>query len=84
MTTEDELRTQVRGALAAAGIRQTRVARELAVSTKHLNGMLTGKNALTLEWAEKIADLCDLRLSIRLVPALPDEWIAELFAGGLS
>ncbi|MCX4885949.1 helix-turn-helix transcriptional regulator [Streptomyces sp. NBC_00847] len=61
---EDSLREQVRAALAATQISQAAVARELGVSTKHLCQMLTGRAPLTLEWAEQIAELCEMRVEV--------------------
>lgn len=61
---EDSLREQVRAALTAAGISQAFVARELGVSTKHLSQMLTGRAPLSLEWAERILDMCGMRVEV--------------------
>ncbi|MEU5322911.1 helix-turn-helix transcriptional regulator [Streptomyces sp. NPDC021056] len=61
---EESLREQVRTALETARISQASVARELGVSTKHLCQMLTGRAPLTLEWAEQIAALCEMRVEV--------------------
>ncbi len=61
---ERNLRTQVRAALDTAGISQAEACRQLGISTKHLNQMLTGKATLTLDWAERIVELCDMRLVV--------------------
>lgn len=61
---EESLREQVRTALEAARISQAAVARELGVSTKHLCQMLTGRAPLTLEWAEQIVALCEMRVEV--------------------
>ncbi|MDX3127342.1 hypothetical protein [Streptomyces scabiei] len=58
------LRAQVRAGLAASGRSQASVARELQVSTKHLNMMLTGKAKLTLWWAARILRACGMRLVV--------------------
>lgn len=63
-TAERDLRTQVRAALDTAGISQAEACRQLGLSTKHMNMMLTGKATLTLDWAERIVDLCDMRLVV--------------------
>lgn len=61
---EHALRAQVRAALAATRISQAETCRELGLSTKHLNMMLTGKATLTLEWAERIVALCGKRVEV--------------------
>lgn len=58
------LRTQVRASLERSGRSQASVARELQVSTKHLNMMLTGKSKLTLWWAARILRVCGMRLVV--------------------
>jgi len=63
-TAERDLRIQVRAALDTAGISQAEACRQLGLSTKHMNMMLTGKATLTLEWAERIVDLCGMRLVV--------------------
>ena len=67
---EESLREQVRAALAATRISQAAVARELGVSTKHLCQMLTGRAPLTLDWAEKIAALCEMRVEVVVLKGL--------------
>ena len=62
---EDDLRTQVRAALATAKISQAEACRQLDVSTKHLNQMLQGHAPLTLGWAERLLALCGKRLVIQ-------------------
>lgn len=64
MTPEDDLRVQVRAALAAAGLSQAEAARRLEVSTKHLCQMLTGRAPLTLGWAERLLGLCGKRVVV--------------------
>ena len=61
---EEQLRTHVRAALEAANLSQAEICRQLGLSTKHMNMMLTGKATLTLEWAERIVDLCGMRLVV--------------------
>lgn len=61
----DALRLEVGYCLAAADLSQAQVARELRVSTKHLNQMLTGKVAMSIGWAERIALVCGYRLAIK-------------------
>lgn len=61
---EESLREQVRAALEATRISQAAVARELGVSTKHLCQMMTGRAPLTLEWAEQIAAVCEMRVEV--------------------
>lgn len=76
MSARESLRVQVRNALLDAGISQAEVARQLGVSTKHLCQMLTGRAALSLDWAEKILALSGQRLEIR-VTSLADQVRAE-------
>ncbi len=61
---EESLRRQVRAALEAARMSQAEAARELGVSTKHLCQMLTGRAPLSLEWAERIVALCEMRVEV--------------------
>ncbi|KOT94463.1 hypothetical protein ADK70_12310 [Streptomyces rimosus subsp. pseudoverticillatus] len=61
---EEALRAQVRAALAATRISQAEACRQLGLSTKHMNMMLTGKATFTLDWAERIADLCGKRIEV--------------------
>lgn len=61
---EESLRAQVRAALEATRISQAAAARELGVSTKHLCQMLTGRAPLSLEWAEQILALCEMRVEV--------------------
>jgi plasmid maintenance system antidote protein VapI len=61
---EESLRKQVRAALASSRISQAAVARELGVSTKHLCQMLTGRAPLSLEWAEQIVEVCEMRVEV--------------------
>lgn len=60
----DALRVQVRSGLEASGRSQASVARELHVSTKHLNQMLLGKSPMTLWWAARILRACGMRLIV--------------------
>lgn len=60
----EALRVQVRAGLESSGRSQASVARELQVSTKHLNMMLTGKAKLTLWWAARILRACGMRLVV--------------------
>ncbi|MEU0991097.1 helix-turn-helix transcriptional regulator [Streptomyces sp. NPDC005953] len=61
---QESLRAQVRAALHTAGISQAEASRQLGLTTKHMNQMLTGRTTLTLAWAERILDLCDMRIVI--------------------
>lgn len=61
---EENLREQVRAALDTTQTSQVVIARELKVSTKHLCQMLTGRAPLTLEWAEKIVNVCGMRVEV--------------------
>lgn len=69
MSAASDLRTAVLIALAQAGISQAEAARQLGLSTKHTNQMLTGRAILTLDWAERLLALCGKRLTIRVAAA---------------
>jgi DNA-binding phage protein len=60
----EALRSLVRSALESSGRSQASIARELQVSTKHLNQMLVGRAKLTLWWAARILRACGMRLVI--------------------
>lgn len=60
----EALRVRVREVLESSGRSQASIARELEVSTKHLNQMLVGRAPLTLEWADRILRACGMRLEI--------------------
>jgi transcriptional regulator with XRE-family HTH domain len=64
VSAEEQLRTQVRAALKASGRKQIWIAEKLGISPKHLSQMLTGRVSLTVDWAQRIAELCDARLLI--------------------
>lgn len=70
---QDNLRAQVRAALAEAGVTPASAASRLGLSADYLGQMLTGKAVLTLGWAEQILALCGQRLEIRAVSAIPVE-----------
>lgn len=60
----EALRVRVRQEQEASGRSQASIARDLGVSTKHLNMLLTGKAIMTLEWADRILRACGKRLEI--------------------
>jgi hypothetical protein len=60
----ESLRHEVRAALEASGRSQASVARDLQVSTKHLNQMLMGRAKLTLWWAARVLRVCGKRLVV--------------------
>lgn len=62
------LRLQLRAAIKASGLKQTWIAEQLGISQKHLSQLLTGRVALTIDWAEQIARLCNHRLTVTLTP----------------
>ena len=61
-TSTAALRAQTKDALKSAGISQAAAARQLGLSTKHMSHMLTGRAALTLDWADRILALCGASL----------------------
>lgn len=63
-TAEEQLRTEVRSALACARLSQAEACRQLGLSTKYMNQMLMGHAPLTLRWAEKIVALCGARVLV--------------------
>jgi antitoxin component HigA of HigAB toxin-antitoxin module len=62
------LHEQVRDAVKASGLKQTWMARQLGVSEKHLSQLLTGRAVLTLEWAQRILELCGMELVVSIRP----------------
>lgn len=60
----ESLRVQVRAALESSGRSQASIARELQVSTKHLNQLLMGRQRITLWWAARILRTCGMRLVV--------------------
>lgn len=67
------LRLQVASALALSNISQAQAARDLGLSNKHLNQMITGRAVLTLDWAERILALCGMRLVIGIALTSQEE-----------
>ncbi|MGX1129930.1 plasmid maintenance system antidote protein VapI [Streptomyces glaucescens] len=61
---EASLREQVRAAIDATGASQAAIARQLGLSTKHMNMMLTGRATLTLTWAERILNTISMRVEV--------------------
>lgn len=70
---EDDLRHQLRAALEQARISQAEAARQLGLSNKHMNQMLTGRATLTLDWADRIAELCGMRIVVLALTGRPDD-----------
>lgn len=67
----DDLRSQVRAAVKASGIKQAAIAARLGVSEKHLSQMLTGRVRLTVPWADKILTECGSELRFTIHPGTP-------------
>ncbi|KAB1979249.1 helix-turn-helix domain-containing protein [Streptomyces triticiradicis] len=65
---DEQLRTQTRAAVQQAPISQAEIARQLGVSTKHLNQMLLGHAPLSLIWAEGILGLCGMEVEVTVRP----------------
>ena len=70
MTLQGDLRSLLAGELRAAGLSQAEAARQIGITAKHMNQMLTGRAPLSLAWADEIAALCgrELLVGSRLVP----------------
>lgn len=62
------LRNQIRATIKASGIKQIWIAQQLGISQKHLSQMLTGRVALTLDWAQRIAALCGYKVTVIVEP----------------
>lgn len=62
------LRDQIRATIKASGLKQIWIAQQLGVSQKHLSQMLTGRVALTLDWAQRIAVLCGYKVTVVVEP----------------
>lgn len=67
----DDLRTRVRAAVKASGVKQAAIAARLGVSEKHLSQMLTGRVRLTVPWADKILAECGSELRFTIHPGTP-------------
>ena len=71
MTADDDLRTQVRAALKASGLKQAAIAARLGVTEKHLSQMLTGRVRLPVRWADAILAECGSALRFTVEPGTP-------------
>lgn len=60
----DQIRIEVRVAIAASGLTQAAVARRIGCSQKHVSAMLSGKTRLAIDWADKITQVCGRQLVI--------------------
>lgn len=65
---QGDLHIQVRAAVRESGLKQKWMADRLHVSDKHLSQLLTGRVALTLDWAERILALCGMELVVSVRP----------------
>lgn len=72
MTLQDDIRSLLTGELRAAGLSQAEAARQLGITAKHMNQMLTGRAPLSLAWADEIAALCGRELLVGSCPASPE------------
>jgi hypothetical protein len=61
---EDQVRQQIRGVLRLRHISHAEAGRVLGIGDREVGRMLSGHAALTLAWAERLADLCGMRLVI--------------------
>lgn len=64
VTLEDHLREQLRGALRSRHLSQAEAGRALGLPDHEVGRVLSGHAALTLAWAERLADLCGMELVI--------------------
>jgi DNA-binding transcriptional regulator YdaS (Cro superfamily) len=71
VTADDDLRTQVRAALKASGMKQAAIAARLGVTEKHLSQMLTGRVRLPVRWADAILAECGSALRFTVEPGTP-------------
>jgi len=69
----DEVRRQIRVALRIAGVSQAELARRLALSEKHVSMMMTGKNSISLDMAERILGAAGCALAVWVVPVVPGQ-----------
>lgn len=70
------LRLEVGYSLAASGLSQTHVASTLGISRKHLCRMLSGKAAMSADWAERIAAVCGYRIALQARP-VEEPWVFD-------
>lgn len=69
------LRESVCELIAQSGLKQIFIAHRIGITEKHLSHLLTGKVAMTINWAEKIVDVCRKPLRIDLEPR---DWAADV------
>lgn len=56
-TPERQLRETIRQRLADRDMTQAELAERLGITQKHMSSLLTGKTALSLDWAERILNV---------------------------
>ena len=62
------LLVQVQKAVRESGLKQKWIAAHLHTGEKHLSHLLNGRASMTLEWAERILDLCGMELTVTVRP----------------
>lgn len=65
---QELLLAQVQAAVKHSGLKQRWLAQQLHTGETHLSQILTGRAALTLDWAERILALCGLELDVTVRP----------------
>ena len=64
MTLQEQLRREIRKAVALSGLTQVAIATAADVSVGHLGNVLHGRKPVSLATAERIADACGVDLRI--------------------
>lgn len=71
----EALRTTVRELVRESGLKQAFIAERIGITEKHMSQMLLGKAALTVDWAQRIVDVCRVPLRLNIEPA---EWVEDV------
>lgn len=72
---QEALRKSVRCMIRESGLKQSFIAKRLGITEKHLSQLLRSKVQFTIDWAERIVDVCrqPLRLDIE-----PRDWVQDV------
>jgi plasmid maintenance system antidote protein VapI len=71
----DTLRLSLREIVRECGLKQAFIADRVGVTEKHLSQLLLGRVTLTVDWVQRIVDVCRQPLRLDFTPA---EWVADV------
>lgn len=80
MSLTKDLRQSVRLMLGQRRISQRQLAIRLHTTQKHISQMLNGHTGMSLDWAEKIADVCDYDVRLVFTPREDKVGLADEFS----